>query len=279
MGHLSYRGDHRDRDPRCARAGRALPRPRGRGLSLRLRRPRQRGGRRGRHADDLRQRPARARAGREAAQAHELADHDRPQPDSAALPAAAVEAARGRARPRHRLLRGRRRRAVDRRSRPRAPADPAHPARGARPPRAGRALLQGDRLDPRRLADRARDADLPRPALARRGARESRHVRPRGARAVAADRRPAGPEGAQAARRASGRVPELRASRGGRDEAPSRLQGARDPAVAALADALQGRAERVRGGRALRDRRRCGGRRWRGRWWRRGEDRRLRSSR
>ncbi len=38
--------------------------------------------------------------------------------------------------------------------------------------------------------------------------------------------------------------------------------------LAALADTLQGRAERVRGGRALRDRRRRGGRRWRGRWWR-----------
>ena len=128
MGHLSYRGDHRDRDPRCARAGRALPRPRPGGLSLRLRRARQRGGRRGRHADDLRQRSARARAGREAAQAHELADHDRPQPDPAALPRSR---SRGRTRsssiatwppPSSADDDG----AVDRRSRPGAPADPAN---------------------------------------------------------------------------------------------------------------------------------------------------------
>ena len=126
--------------------------------------------------------------------------------------------------------------------------------RGARPPRAGGPLVQGDRLDPRRLADRARDADLPRPPLARRGAREPRHVRPRRARALAADGPPARPQGAEAPRRAPGRVPELCPDRGDLDEAPARLQGARAPAAAALADPVQGRAERVRRDRPLRDR-------------------------
>ena len=51
-----------------------------------------------------------------------------------------------------------------------------------------------------RLPVRARDADLPRPPLPGRGAREPRHLRQRGARALAGHGRPAQPEGAPAPR-------------------------------------------------------------------------------
>ena len=56
-------------------------------------------------------------------------------------------------------------------------------------------------------------AALPRPPLARRGAREPRHVRSGRARPLAADRRPTRPQGAQAARRSPRGVPELRSRR------------------------------------------------------------------
>ena len=169
-------GDSRFQCHGCTRARRALPTACGRSVPLRVRgarEPRRCGGR---HPDDVRERAARARAGRPAAQADELVDHDRAQSDSAAVPPAAGASAGGRARPRRRGGGGHRRRPVDRRARPRSAADPADPAPGARAARAGGPLVRRDRRAARCLAVGTRGADLPGAAIARRRAREPRHL-------------------------------------------------------------------------------------------------------
>ena len=125
---------------------------------------------------------------------------------------------------------------------------------GARPARAGGPLLRRDRRAARRLPVGARGPDLPRPPLARRGAREPRHLRSRRARPLARDRRPPRPQGAPAPRRPHRRVRELRQGRRAEHQAPARVQGARAAAAAVLADVVQGRAERRRRDRPADDR-------------------------
>ena len=92
----------------------------------------------------------------------------------------------------------------------------------------------------------ARDAALPRAAIAGRGARESRHLPERAARTLEAARRTARAEGATSPRRAPRRVPGLRAARRGAEATAESLQGARGHPDSGRARALQGRAERVR---------------------------------
>ena len=223
-GHLHSDGDLRDRDPGHARAGRALPRSCSGGLPLRLRRPRQRG-----DAEDVTQttfanalrRWSAAYSGKPAnwliTIAHNLIRQRFRQQQTRPHPVECSSTATSR-RPRPTTT-------APRSTTSSSPAaDPGDAARSARPPRVRGSFVQGDRVDPGRLGDRAGNADLSGAPLARRRARESRHVRPGRARVLAGGGRPPQPEGAEAPRRAPGRVPELHARRCNGNEGPARVQ-------------------------------------------------------
>ena len=113
--------------------------------------------------------------GEEPRNAGELAPGDRAQHRAPALASGRCSPDGGRARVR-RPRRLRRRRGRARRAGPRSAADPAVPARGSGDARAGRAFLSGDLRAPRPHDGGARDASVPRAPIARRGARERRHL-------------------------------------------------------------------------------------------------------
>ena len=184
-----------------------------RGLPLRVRGPREPRRRRGRHADDVPERLPRAGAG------------GAPRKPSNWLLTIASNAIKQRfrqeqSRPRQVELDERIAHVGAETTRARASASSSPRCRRFRRSSGRRSSCASsrvartrDRRDPRRDDVRARDAALPRPPLARGGARAPAHVHGGAARSVEVRRRPTRSQGAPPPARPPGRVPGLRAVR------------------------------------------------------------------